>query len=220
MGPSRRSRIAHAQEFMTPISKLVLVAATPSRFGTTSKWSSAVRGSSAHLADCFRLWVRDRPLPAEDFSQSHYAGMTSPTRPSSCQRDFLVPRTDMVAVEFPVDIYVKDIDASNTAPETGNLQKSWLWRIGHSWALNSRPRNSCSKSLNSFSGWTSTVARWFGYWGTFPAPGIPFSLVYPSRRNLAPRTRLVMDLIWGAVSTNRGGACNHYGERRSPQRPR
>ena len=60
MGPSRRSRIAHAQEFMTPISKLVLVAATPSRFGTTSKWSSAVRGSSAHLADCFCPWVRGR----------------------------------------------------------------------------------------------------------------------------------------------------------------
>jgi len=38
----------------------------------------------------------------------------------------------MVAVDFPVDIYVRDIDAPNTAPETGNLQKSWLWRIGHS----------------------------------------------------------------------------------------
>jgi DNA-binding transcriptional LysR family regulator len=30
----------------------------------------------------------------------------------------------------------------------------------------------------------------------FPAPGIPFSLVYPSRRHLAPRTRLVIDFIW------------------------
>jgi DNA-binding transcriptional LysR family regulator len=30
----------------------------------------------------------------------------------------------------------------------------------------------------------------------FPAPGVPFSLVYPSRRHLAPRTRLVMDFIW------------------------
>jgi DNA-binding transcriptional LysR family regulator len=30
----------------------------------------------------------------------------------------------------------------------------------------------------------------------FPVPGIPFSLVYPSRRHLAPRTRLVMDFIW------------------------
>jgi DNA-binding transcriptional LysR family regulator len=33
----------------------------------------------------------------------------------------------------------------------------------------------------------------------FPAPGIPFSLVYPSRRHLAPRTRLVMDFIWEQV---------------------
>jgi len=33
----------------------------------------------------------------------------------------------------------------------------------------------------------------------FPAPGIPFSLVYPSRRHLAPRTRLVMDFIWAQV---------------------
>jgi DNA-binding transcriptional LysR family regulator len=30
----------------------------------------------------------------------------------------------------------------------------------------------------------------------FPAPGVPYSLVYPSRRHLAPRTRLVMDFIW------------------------
>jgi DNA-binding transcriptional LysR family regulator len=30
----------------------------------------------------------------------------------------------------------------------------------------------------------------------FPAPGVPFSLVYPSRRHLAPRTRVVMDFIW------------------------
>jgi DNA-binding transcriptional LysR family regulator len=29
----------------------------------------------------------------------------------------------------------------------------------------------------------------------FPAPGVPYSLVYPSRRHLAPRTRLVMDFI-------------------------
>jgi DNA-binding transcriptional LysR family regulator len=33
----------------------------------------------------------------------------------------------------------------------------------------------------------------------FPAPGIPLSLVYPSRRHLAPRTRLVMDFIWEQV---------------------
>jgi len=33
----------------------------------------------------------------------------------------------------------------------------------------------------------------------FPAPGVPFSLVYPSRRHLAPRTHLVMDFIWEQV---------------------
>jgi DNA-binding transcriptional LysR family regulator len=33
----------------------------------------------------------------------------------------------------------------------------------------------------------------------FPAPGIPFSLVYPSRRHLAPRTRLVIDFIWEQI---------------------
>jgi DNA-binding transcriptional LysR family regulator len=33
----------------------------------------------------------------------------------------------------------------------------------------------------------------------FPTPGVPFSLVYPSRRHLAPRTRLVMDFIWEQV---------------------
>jgi DNA-binding transcriptional LysR family regulator len=30
----------------------------------------------------------------------------------------------------------------------------------------------------------------------FPTPGVPVNLVYPSRRHLAPRTRLVMDFIW------------------------
>jgi DNA-binding transcriptional LysR family regulator len=33
----------------------------------------------------------------------------------------------------------------------------------------------------------------------FPAPGVPYSLVYPSRRHLAPRTRLVMDFIWAQI---------------------
>jgi DNA-binding transcriptional LysR family regulator len=33
----------------------------------------------------------------------------------------------------------------------------------------------------------------------FPIPGVPFSLVYPSRRHLAPRTRLVIDFIWEQV---------------------
>jgi DNA-binding transcriptional LysR family regulator len=35
--------------------------------------------------------------------------------------------------------------------------------------------------------------------GDFPVPGVPFNLVYPSRRHLAPRTRLVMDFIWEQV---------------------
>jgi DNA-binding transcriptional LysR family regulator len=29
----------------------------------------------------------------------------------------------------------------------------------------------------------------------FPSPGIPLNLVYPSRRHLAPRTRVVFDFI-------------------------
>jgi DNA-binding transcriptional LysR family regulator len=33
----------------------------------------------------------------------------------------------------------------------------------------------------------------------FPAVDVPFNLVYPSRRHLAPRTRLVMDFIWEQV---------------------
>jgi DNA-binding transcriptional LysR family regulator len=33
----------------------------------------------------------------------------------------------------------------------------------------------------------------------FPATGVPVNLVYPSRRHLAPRTRLVMDFIWEQV---------------------
>jgi DNA-binding transcriptional LysR family regulator len=33
----------------------------------------------------------------------------------------------------------------------------------------------------------------------FPAAGVPFSLVYPSRRHLAPRTRLVIDFIWEQI---------------------
>jgi DNA-binding transcriptional LysR family regulator len=33
----------------------------------------------------------------------------------------------------------------------------------------------------------------------FPVPGVPFNLVYPSRRHLAPRTRLVIDFIWEQV---------------------
>jgi DNA-binding transcriptional LysR family regulator len=37
--------------------------------------------------------------------------------------------------------------------------------------------------------------RLVGVLRDFPAPGVPYSLVYPSRRHLAPRTRLVMDFI-------------------------
>jgi DNA-binding transcriptional LysR family regulator len=33
----------------------------------------------------------------------------------------------------------------------------------------------------------------------FPSAALPFSLVYPSRRHLAPRTRLVMDFIWEEI---------------------
>jgi DNA-binding transcriptional LysR family regulator len=33
----------------------------------------------------------------------------------------------------------------------------------------------------------------------FPAPGIPACLVYPSRRHLAPRTRLVMEFVFDQV---------------------
>jgi DNA-binding transcriptional LysR family regulator len=33
----------------------------------------------------------------------------------------------------------------------------------------------------------------------FPAQGVPFSLVYPSRRHLAPRTRLVLDFVMEQV---------------------
>src|SRR6516162_706320 len=54
------------------------------------------------------------------------------TPPHTRQKKFSRAVTDMVAVDFPVDIYVKYVDAPNTAPETDNLQKSWLWRIGHS----------------------------------------------------------------------------------------
>jgi DNA-binding transcriptional LysR family regulator len=33
----------------------------------------------------------------------------------------------------------------------------------------------------------------------FPGAGVPFNLVYPSRRHLAPRTRLVLDFIWEQI---------------------
>ncbi|MBI5264019.1 MAG: LysR family transcriptional regulator [Bradyrhizobium sp.] len=33
----------------------------------------------------------------------------------------------------------------------------------------------------------------------FPAPGVPFSMVYPSRRHLPPRTRVVLDFLLGEI---------------------
>src|SRR6516162_565021 len=38
------------------------------------------------------------------------------------QKGFPRAVTDMTTGRFPVDIYVKDVDASNAAPETDNLQ--------------------------------------------------------------------------------------------------
>jgi DNA-binding transcriptional LysR family regulator len=43
----------------------------------------------------------------------------------------------------------------------------------------------------------------------FPAPGVPFSLVYPSRRHLAPRTRVVMDFIWEQVRQVQAETASH-----------
>ncbi len=39
--------------------------------------------------------------------------------------------------------------------------------------------------------------------GDFPDPGLPLCLVYPSRRHLAPRTRLVMDFIAAQIEQAR-----------------
>ena len=39
----------------------------------------------------------------------------------------------------------------------------------------------------------------------FPAPGVPFSLVYPSRRHLAPRTRLVLEFIMSEIRQIQAG---------------
>lgn len=33
----------------------------------------------------------------------------------------------------------------------------------------------------------------------FPAPGVPFSMVYPSRRHVPPRTRVVLDFLLGEI---------------------
>jgi DNA-binding transcriptional LysR family regulator len=39
----------------------------------------------------------------------------------------------------------------------------------------------------------------------FPSPGFPFSVVYPSRRHLAPRTRLVLDFIMAEIRRIQSG---------------
>jgi DNA-binding transcriptional LysR family regulator len=54
----------------------------------------------------------------------------------------------------------------------------------------------------------------------FPAPGIPYSLVYPSRRHLAPRTRLVMDFIWAQLRQGQAELATASDEARTAQAPR
>jgi DNA-binding transcriptional LysR family regulator len=54
----------------------------------------------------------------------------------------------------------------------------------------------------------------------FPAPGLPFSLVYPSRRHLAPRTRLVMDFIWEQVRQIQAELATASDEARTAKAPR
>jgi DNA-binding transcriptional LysR family regulator len=49
----------------------------------------------------------------------------------------------------------------------------------------------------------------------FPAPGIPYSLVYPSRRHLAPRTRLVIDFIWEQFRQVQSELATAYDEART-----
>jgi DNA-binding transcriptional LysR family regulator len=49
----------------------------------------------------------------------------------------------------------------------------------------------------------------------FPAPGVPYSLVYPSRRHLAPRTRLVMDFIWEQFRQAQAGLATASDEART-----
>jgi DNA-binding transcriptional LysR family regulator len=41
--------------------------------------------------------------------------------------------------------------------------------------------------------------------GDFPSPGFPVSLVYPSRRHLAPRTRLVLEFIMSEIRQIQAG---------------
>jgi DNA-binding transcriptional LysR family regulator len=49
----------------------------------------------------------------------------------------------------------------------------------------------------------------------FPAPGVPYSLVYPSRRHLAPRTRLVIDFIWEQLRQVQAELATAYDEART-----
>jgi DNA-binding transcriptional LysR family regulator len=49
----------------------------------------------------------------------------------------------------------------------------------------------------------------------FPAPGVPYSLVYPSRRHLAPRTRLVIDFIWEQFRQAQAELATAYDETRT-----
>jgi DNA-binding transcriptional LysR family regulator len=49
----------------------------------------------------------------------------------------------------------------------------------------------------------------------FAAPGIPYGLVYPTRRHLAPRTRLVIDFIWEQLRQAKAELATAYDEARS-----
>jgi DNA-binding transcriptional LysR family regulator len=49
----------------------------------------------------------------------------------------------------------------------------------------------------------------------FPAPGIPYGLVYPTRRHLAPRTRLVIDFIWEQLRQVQAELATAYDEART-----
>ena len=49
----------------------------------------------------------------------------------------------------------------------------------------------------------------------FPARGVPYSLVYPSRRHLAPRTRLVIDFIWEQFRQARAELATAFDETRT-----
>jgi hypothetical protein len=51
-------------------------------------------------------------------------GSTISTPHHTGQKEFPRAVTDMVMGDFPVDIYVKGVDASNAAPATDNLQKT------------------------------------------------------------------------------------------------